>query len=130
MAPLDGLALMQIARERQPHMPVLIMTAHGTIDGAVEAIRNGAFDYLTKPFVREELRGKITRALAERRWTRDRELLAKLGASLASGDTVEGVLQVVVQATLDATETPHAAVFLEDGGSLVLRAQAGTPFPD
>jgi signal transduction histidine kinase len=128
MAPLDGLALMQIARERQPHMPVLIMTAHGTIDGAVEAIRNGAFDYLTKPFVREELRGKITRALAERRWTRDRELLAKLGASLASGDTVEGVLQVVVQATLDATETPHAAVFLEDGGSLVLRAQAGTPF--
>ena len=54
MTPMDGLALLQIARERQPHLPVLIMTAHGSIDGAVEAIRNGAFDYLTKPFVREE----------------------------------------------------------------------------
>jgi len=127
MAPIDGLALLQAARERQPYLPVLIMTAHGSINGAVEAIRNGAYDYLTKPFVPEELRGKITRALAERRWTRDRELLAKLGATLASGETVEGVLDVVVQATLDATETQRAAVFLEREGALVLRAQAGTP---
>jgi signal transduction histidine kinase len=127
MSPLDGMALLEIARARQPHLPVLIMTAHGSIDGAVEAIRNGAFDYLTKPFVREELRGKIVRALAERRWARDRELLTKLGGSLASGDTVEGVLEVVVQATMDATETQRAAVFLEDSGTLSLRAQAGTP---
>lgn len=127
MEPLDGLALLRIAQERQPRLPVLIMTAHGTIDGAVEAIRNGAFDYLTKPFVREELQRKILRALAERRWARDRELLSRLGASLASGDTVEGVLQVVVQATIDATESHRAAVFLEDGGALALRASAGSP---
>lgn len=130
MAPLDGLALLRIAHEHQPHLPVLIMTAHGSIHGAVEAIRNGAFDYLTKPFVREELRSKIIRALAERRWARDRELLTRLGASLASGDTVEGVLQVVVQATIDATETQRAAVFLENAGTLALRAEAGTPVGD
>jgi signal transduction histidine kinase len=126
MAPLDGLALLDAARERHPHLPVLIMTAHGSIDGAVEAIRRGAFDYLTKPFVPEELRGKVTRALAERRWARDRALLAKLGASLASGDTVEGVLRVVVQTTMDATETERATVFLREDGRLVLRASAGT----
>ncbi len=127
MAPLDGMALLRLARERQPHLPVLIMTAHASIDGAVEAIRNGAFDYLTKPFVREELHGKVTRALAERRWARDRELLTKLGASLASGDSVDGLLRVVVEATVDATATQRAAVFLEDAGRLVLRASAGTP---
>jgi signal transduction histidine kinase len=127
MAPIDGLALLAAAREHQPHLPVLIMTAHGSIDGAVEAIRQGAFDYLTKPFVPEELRGKVTRALAERRWARDRALPAKLGTSLASGDTVDGVLRVVVQTTLDATDTQRAAVFLREDGKLVLRASAGTP---
>jgi signal transduction histidine kinase len=126
MAPLDGLALLDVVRERQPRLPVLIMTAHGSIEGAVEAIRRGAFDYLTKPFVPEELRGKVSRALAERRWARDRALLAKLGTSLASGETVEGVLRVVVQTTMDATETQCASVFLQENGELVLRAQAGT----
>ena len=130
MAPIDGLALLASAREQQPHLPVLIMTAHGSIDGAVEAIRRGAFDYLTKPFVPEELRGKVSRALAERRWARDRALLAKLGTSLASGDTVEGVLRVVVKTTLDATDTQRAAVFLREDGKLVLRASAGTPVVD
>jgi signal transduction histidine kinase len=126
MAPIDGLTLLDTVREHHPRLPVLIMTAHGTIDGAVEAMRHGAFDYLTKPFVPEELRGKITRALAERRWARDRALLAKLGTSLASGDTVDGVLGVVVQTTLDATETQRAAVFLREEGVPVLRASAGT----
>src|SRR6266704_6349412 len=75
MEPVSGLKLMEAAHQRQPRLPVLIMTAHGTIDNAVEALREGAFDYLTKPFVPEELRGKIGRALSQRRWTRDRTML-------------------------------------------------------
>ena len=75
MEPINGLKLMAAAHERQARLPVLIMTAHGTIDNAVEAVRQGAFDYLTKPFVPEELRGKVGRALSQRRWTRDRTLL-------------------------------------------------------
>jgi signal transduction histidine kinase len=130
MTPVDGLTLLDSTRAEYPHLPVLIMTAHGSIDGAVEAIRRGAFDYLTKPFVPEELRGKLSRALAERRWARDRALLAKLGTSLASGDSVEGVLRVVVRTTIDATETKHAAVFLQEDGALVLRASAGTSLLD
>ena len=63
MEPTDGMRLMEGLHERQPRLPVLIMTAHGTIQTAVEAVRRGAFDYLTKPFVRDELRSKIARTL-------------------------------------------------------------------
>src|SRR6266446_5627889 len=75
MSPLDGIQLMEALHQRQPRLPVLIMTAHGTIETAVEAVQRGAFDYLTKPFVRDELRAKIGRALAARpcwRWARAR----------------------------------------------------------
>ena len=59
MEPMDGIALMKAAHERHPRLPVLIMTAHGTVEAAVHAIKEGAFDYLTKPFVPEELRGDL-----------------------------------------------------------------------
>ena len=83
MEPVNGLKLMEDAHARHPRLPVLIMTAHGTIDNAVEAVRQGAFDYLTKPFVPEELRGKVGRALSERRWARDRTLLRAVGEAPA-----------------------------------------------
>src|SRR5204863_3906619 len=104
MEPVSGLKLMAAAHERQPRLPVLIMTAHGTIDNAVEAVRQGAFDYLTKPFVRDELRTKIERALTTRRWARDRERLLTVGQTLASSGIMERVLDSVAQATVAATE--------------------------
>ena len=84
MEPMDGISLMEELHSHQPRLPVLIMTAHGTIETAVEAVQRGAFDYLTKPFVRDELRAKIGRALAARRWARDRERLLFVGETLAS----------------------------------------------
>src|SRR5206468_8844858 len=57
MAPMDGIALTRAAHEKQARLPILIMTAHGTIDNAVQAIKEGAFDFITKPFVPEELSG-------------------------------------------------------------------------
>src|SRR2546426_4365936 len=85
MGPMDGVQLMEALHAQQRRLPVLIMTAHGTIDNAVQAVRRGAFDYLTKPFVRDELRTKIERALATRRWARDRERLLTVGQTLAIG---------------------------------------------
>src|SRR5262245_3297324 len=84
MDPMDGIALMEQLHARQPRLPVLIMTAHGTIETAVEAVQRGAFDYLTKPFVKDELRSKIMRAVASRRWARDRERLLMIGETFAS----------------------------------------------
>ena len=51
----DGLALFRHCREKRPEMPVILVTAFGTIGDAVEAIRSGAFDYITKPFDEAEL---------------------------------------------------------------------------
>src|SRR5207247_5115806 len=73
MEPIDGIRLMETLHARQPRLPVLIMTAHGTIEAAVDAVQRGAFDYLTKPFVRDELRAKLGRALTTRRRARDPE---------------------------------------------------------
>jgi len=55
MPGLDGVALLRTIRERFPNLPVVLMTGHGTLDTAVEALRNRAFDYLSKPVVLDEL---------------------------------------------------------------------------
>ena len=129
MGPMDGVQLMEALHARQRRLPVLIMTAHGTIDTAVQAVRRGAFDYLTKPFVRDELRAKIDRALATRRWARDRERLLTVGQTLASSGIMERVLDAVAQATVEATEAERCIVFQLERGRLVPMASAGSPPP-
>ncbi len=56
MQPIDGMQVLQEARKLSPETTVVLMTAHGTIDSAVDAIKKGAFDYLQKPFEYSELR--------------------------------------------------------------------------
>ena len=66
MQPMDGHALLQEVRQRHPDMPVLLMTGHGTIQRAVRAMRDGASDYLVKPFEVSELVQRIERLSAPR----------------------------------------------------------------
>jgi signal transduction histidine kinase len=130
MAPIDGIAFIRAAHDRQSRLPILIMTAHGTIDNAVQAIKEGAFDFITKPFVPEELSGKLRRALSSRRWARDRDLLRDVGDALASSSVVEHVLEVVASRTLEATETERAIVFLRQEDRIVACSVAGAlPVP-
>jgi signal transduction histidine kinase len=126
MAPVDGIRLMEMLHGRQPRLPVLIMTAHGTIETAVEAVQRGAFDYLTKPFMRDELKAKIQRALSARRWARDRERLLSVGETLASSGAMGRVLEAVAQAAVETTEAERSVVFQLVSGRLVAMATAGT----
>jgi two-component system, response regulator FlrC len=70
MQPVDGRELLRRLQQRPSAPPVLLMTAYGTIDQAVAAMRDGAVDYLVKPFEAEELERRVTRyarpAAAER----------------------------------------------------------------
>jgi len=63
MYPIDGIELMLQIQQINPDITVVIITAHGTVDTAVEAIKKGAFDYLQKPFELDELRRFIEKAL-------------------------------------------------------------------
>jgi signal transduction histidine kinase len=129
MEPTDGITLMQDVHAVHPRLPVLIMTAHGTIETAVLAVQRGAFDYLTKPFVRDELRTKILRALSERRWARDRDRLRTVGETLASSGIMERILDAVAQAAVETTEAECCVVFLLEKGQLTPMASAGSPPP-
>ncbi|HYV43036.1 MAG TPA: response regulator, partial [Thermoanaerobaculia bacterium] len=59
----NGLALMEELHRRNPDLPVVIMTGYGTIETAVEAIKGGAEDYLTKPFDQQAVRKKVVRLM-------------------------------------------------------------------
>src|SRR5262249_60498689 len=103
--------LMEALHARQPRLPVLIMTAHGTMETAVDAVQRRAFGSRTKPFVRDELSAKIGRALTTRRWARDRERLLAVGQTLASSGVMDRVLDAVAQATVETTEAERCVVF-------------------
>ncbi len=64
---LDGLQLVRQLRLLDPRLPVILMTAHGTTETAIEATKLGAYDYLSKPFEMEELLELVGRAAAGRR---------------------------------------------------------------
>ena len=66
MPGMDGMELLRRARELDPALPVILITAFATIESAVEAIKEGAFDYLPKNFSVEQLRLAVERGLRHR----------------------------------------------------------------
>jgi putative nucleotidyltransferase with HDIG domain len=73
MAEMDGIALLERTKERFPSMPIVMVTAVHDISVALQAIRNGAYDYLLKPFEREQLLATVRRALETRRLKREND---------------------------------------------------------
>jgi two-component system, NtrC family, response regulator AtoC len=76
MPGMDGLEAFKIIHQEYPEIPIILMTAYGTIDTAIEAMKMGAFDYLVKPSNVDEIRNVLARAL-QMRCMRDEELALK-----------------------------------------------------
>jgi two-component system response regulator HydG len=76
MGDVDGMEVLRSAVEISPSVQVIVMTAYGSIESAVEAVRRGAYDYLSKPFKEEELLVRIEKALEKRRLLGEVSLLA------------------------------------------------------
>jgi DNA-binding NtrC family response regulator len=70
----SGLEVTRIAHEEYPSLPIIVMTAFGSIETAVEAIHEGAFDFISKPMNLEELKKTVSRALAQRSLQRHVEM--------------------------------------------------------
>jgi DNA-binding NtrC family response regulator len=118
MPDMDGLALMKAIHERRPSLPVILVTAHGSVPSAVAAMREGAFDYVTKPFDNDELRALVARALdlsrleRENRWLRE-EVRARYGPETIVAESPQS------RATLDLVRrvAPSRAAVLVQGES-------------
>jgi two-component system response regulator GlrR len=74
----NGIELMEDLRQMNPEMPVIILTAYGTIKSAVDAMKKGAYSYLTKPFDHEELLLQIQNCLERNRLTQEVKHLKNL----------------------------------------------------
>ena len=75
MPEMDGIAVLRAALETDPHLVGIVMTGHGTIDTAVAAMKQGALDYILKPFKLSTLLPVLARALAVRRLRLENEVL-------------------------------------------------------
>ena len=85
----NGLDLLRRIKGAHSELPVIMMTAYGSVDDAVQAMKEGAFHYLTKPFANEEVVLLVEKALDARHLRRENRLLRSL---LAREEEFEGIL--------------------------------------
>jgi DNA-binding NtrC family response regulator len=80
MPEMDGLSLLEEIRRVDEQLPVILMTAYGTVETAVAAMKQGAYDYITKPFSGDELLVAVTRAIEHARLLRENQILRAAAA--------------------------------------------------
>jgi DNA-binding NtrC family response regulator len=129
MPKIDGMELLRRAVAMDDELPVVMITAHGTVDNAVEALKTGAFDYITKPFDQSEVRTIVRKALKTRdlsatEATRPAEAEAPVGARYGIIGKSPGILDLY--AVLDrVADTPTTVLITGESGTgkeLVARA--------
>jgi two-component system response regulator GlrR len=111
----DGLALFDEVRRRHPALPVILLTAHGTIPDAVEATARGVFGYLTKPYDAKELLDKVSQALA----------LGPPATAQAHGDETWRA-EIISRSGRMADVLSEARLVARSDASVLLRGDSGT----
>src|SRR3972149_3555043 len=89
LPPVDGLEALSLRRQRHPETMVIVMTAFGSLQAAVEAMKRGAYDYITKPFDFEELALLVGRALEVKNLTHE---LNRLKAQLRDRQELDEIV--------------------------------------
>ena len=111
---MSGLELVRSARQRWPRTELALMSGYGSIESAVEAMRNGACDYLAKPFTNDALLRMVRRALALGDAPGDFNVSATVGdvaAAVSSDDMLDG-LRRALRVLMRATGADDAEIFL------------------
>ncbi|MDX1962071.1 MAG: sigma-54 dependent transcriptional regulator [Pirellulales bacterium] len=73
----DGLEILRYCRDKMPHTTVILLSGYGTVETAMEAIRGGAFDFLSKPLIDQELEMSLQRAFSQRKVLAENQALKK-----------------------------------------------------
>jgi two-component system, NtrC family, response regulator AtoC len=122
----SGLDLLDEVRSTRPDLPVILITAYGTVESAVKAIRAGAFDYVMKPFRMEELEALVGRALGMTRAERENAYLREVTAPEFEGMVAESPgMRRVVEAVERVAVAPTTVLVTGETGvgkELVARA--------
>ena len=128
MQPVDGIEVLRAVRAQSPASACIIMTAYGTVDTAVTALKEGAFDYIMKPFTPDELELAVARALERERIARENQYLrAELNkrydfsAMVGSSDAMKRVHEQI-QKVADSRATILVRGESGTGKELVARA--------
>ncbi len=133
MEPMDGLTVLQQARQLQPDLEVLLISAYGTVDDAVKAMKLGAADFLTKPFSREELLLRVNKIAEKLQQQKQIERLRAQNEYLSSelADSYQSMVgrSLAMQqifSLIDAVATEDSTVLIEGesgtGKELIARA--------
>jgi DNA-binding NtrC family response regulator len=128
MPEVDGLELLKMIRNRYPETAVIMVTGYGTIENAVEAIKRGAFDYMTKPIIDDEIKLVIERALRQQALTAENRSLRRQLAERYSLENVVGqdykMLKVfdLIEAVADTPTTVLVTGESGTGKSMIARA--------
>lgn len=123
MPHLDGMKLLEHTHTEYPGMPVVMLTAHGTVDTAVTAMKMGAFDYLTKPFDKEELQVVMRKAAASAELALHEPATSALGRFGLVGNSL--VLQDVFKTIEKVAHSPSTVLVTGESGTgkeLIARA--------
>jgi len=116
----NGIDLMEKLRQAVPEMPVIILTAYGTIDTAVEAMKRGAYSYLTKPFNRRELFLQIRNGLEKSNLSREVRRLKALVEEKYGFNNIIGKskkMQDVMEQVARAAETDSTVCICGESGT-------------
>jgi len=116
----DGLSVLEELRLIHPDLPVLLLTAHGSIPSAVEAMQKGAFGYLTKPFDDKELKATLEKALAQQRMGREIQRLKLLVKELY------GLENVVARSPKMQALLEQVARVAESDATICISGETGT----
>ena len=118
MSPMDGIQVLSEIKPYSPETTVIIMTAHGSVDTAVAAIKKGAFDYFQKPFDFEELKLFTQKVLAHHQLIDEvAELREELASIQGSGDIITHNRGMIEQLDLAARVAESAISILVEGES-------------
>lgn len=128
MPEMDGLTLLKWIKQSWPEIEVIMITAFGSIEGAVEAIKNGAFHYVTKPFKIEEIRSVVDNALRLKNLESENQNLRKLLKAQYSFENIVGnsaVMRQLFDLIKRVSQAPSNVLIIGESGTgkeLVARA--------
>jgi two-component system NtrC family response regulator len=120
MPGMDGMQVLNAVKERSPEALVIIITAFGTVDVAVEAMKAGAYDYITKPFNRDELRLTVARALQLRGLTAENRRLKDELSDKADYRTIVGTskgMERVFEVVRKVADTEASVLITGESGT-------------